>query len=1679
MAAHSQAGYHDPDLLKIHFASYERFLKRLPQLLTQQFPNTIRINQDDSLALEIKKVHIIEPDCPEMECLEHGWPYQYRVLLDLQVNRESHLGVFLGRLPALTSRGTLLYGNPPVYERVAILQLRLPRMVQLARRLQQKRSQLKQQEVSNEIIQQQLEKLYSQSRLIHHSLQKKKKVKEIPTLQELLRRDASLSLSNYRVVTLGDLLEQAVRRTLQHLGRTFRRLPLENSADAFLFAVLPAIFTAGVEQYLNNSGLVQWLDKTNPLAEVSHKRKITFCGLHGIRNLEGDHEIPERQIHPSHYRCICPVETPESEKVGLNLHLAASASVDFKGAKLTAGDLSLGVSAALIPFIAHNDPNRALMGAKNMKQALPLLKPDIPLIQTGWESRVGCESRCCLIAEKDGEVLEYHEDKDGAARELTVRYKGKNQSITYCLTKVPGVFPGIGSFYRPPVSKVIRSPFTGQVEEIRDNQLILKVSFLNSTFTKEIMIPKEFFITVKPKQEVCAGQVIGFRKNFSKGDILLDGSATIEGMLALGVNLLVAYMPWYGYNFEDALVISDRLVKEDVLTSLHLVQDEDRHYTVEPRRVRLGDKLCNRHGHKGVIARIEPEENMPVVYGQDGQPLTDSQGRPLRVDLLINPHSVISRMNLGQLYETHWSWIAWNRKEPLVVRPFSRDFSWENFKAEIQKPGLATNNMLREGKANVRWQDPFTKEQKETRVVIGWQYWMKVNHLAEEKFHVRATGPRTLITKQPPKGKQNDGGQRVGEMEVWALQALRAQHILYEMLTVKSDAVASASAQSMPEALRALLYYLRGLGIDLRIYVSDGQRGEKPFPIEKVDKAFDPTSVVRVEACWATNDQVERWSKGEVITPDLQALWYSCKNCDHKDWSWKFAKKQRGPRRCPKCNKRKIDVSLRLHPQGLLSEAIFGEERSPERRVQMGHINLRKAVPHPLAPERQIRLIPVIPPDYRPWKEQREGLNHWYQRILLCDRMVRAVFKQNNKTKQQQQREFWKRELIRAVAGLYGVRVSFKGKLQFRKDHNSRHMNLRRLLKGKAGLIRGHILGKRVDFSGRAVIVPDPQLPFGCCRLPRKAVEEFYKALVGPLDTLQSNAQAGTLMNWCKDLPILLNRAPTLHRYNFLAFTLQPKNPFWDEACLAVHPLICGMYNADFDGDTMAFHLPLSEQACQEAYTRLHPRHHLFSVAHGGQLLHLAQDIVSGIYLLTTTNEGRSQLENMLGLTPLGTSLDKRTLQETVERFLRGKFHNPHELERALQQLDEMMRVAFQKATEHGLSFSIGDLQELCVDHNIRKQEASAICNQLEKNKEEWSHELRKTLGDQITKDILVRHPDNPVAILVGSGARGEAEQLARLCGAVIGIPRNFKNSPFSNYVEGLTKREYFEAAREARPDMVRKKVGPALGGDLTRKLVHAAYPLRIVTEKCEDTQGLSMPCTLFPSLRGRVSAQEISGIVKAGQTLDDEKLKQLSSATENLQIFSPLTCQAQDGICQRCYGLDPATGCWAELGAPVGLLAAQSIGERATQDFMKAFHGIRSEVLQHIEQAKAFFEWGKIPQLNLKDKEQAPTRILQWLFAVYASKVDPRHFEVILRQMKNGDKFIGVVQSVTDRWRESFLSTMAFQAVIKHVIKAVNSSLKDLCTFDPAPLFFGLGEPLREKPHPQKEGENVGIPTG
>lgn len=1670
----------DHDLLAAQFVSYDQFLERLPSLIQRLFPSELKIGER-SLALKTHDIRVLPPERPEAECLERGMPYRHRILMDLEIEERKPRTALLGRIPALTSRGTLLYGSFPgvdanssrLYERVPILQLRVLPEIAIARALKRQRERL---ETEGRVYSNKEghpeefpERLHDEWKRLAKAYRKRRRM-ELASLEELLELDSSPDLGNYEVLAIGDHLERAVVSALRRITGALNALEFDEEIETFFLPALPDLFAELVERALNRTKLIQFLDKTNPLAEVAHKRKVTFCGSGGLRNLEGDEkQIPERAIDPSHAGRLCPVETPESERVGLNLHLAADASVDFERRRLEAGNLGLGVSAALIPFIGHNDPNRALMAAKNMKQALPLQHPDRPLIQTGWETRVAQASNLCLYAAKDGEIKDCH------AGQLIIRYDDEDEERVYSLIRTGGVVPGIGSFYRLPAARTIRAPWPGRVADVRPGKkVVLRGDWGGARFEEGIPVSKEDLIIVREDESVEAGQEIAVQRRFRRGEVLADASATVDGSLVLGANLLVAYMPWYGYNFEDALVISERLAREDVLTSLHLsvVPAEENApgdqgdgktlgTCLTSRRVEVGDKLCNRHGHKGVIARIESDESMPVLLSSDGQLLTDERGDPLRVDLLVNPHSVISRMNLGQLYETHWSWAAWKRGESLTIPPFDRGYDLDRLQEELSQDGLH----LTDGKTKVRWKDLFTGEKKEATVVTGWQYWLKVNHLAQDKLHYRTDkGPRTLLTRQPSKGKRRKGGQRIGEMEVWALQALQADRNLDEILTVKSDALPSEGSghSPFPEALRAFIFHLRGLGIDVQLYVKD-EEGERPFPVETLEEPFDPRQIVRVEARWADESQIKRWSKGEVTSPDYLSLWLRCEDCGHGDWrsrKLRTSAGKPGPRRCPKCQSARIEQRLRWHPEGLFSEKCFGEQKAnnPARRLRMGHITLYEPIPHPLSPERQFQVLPVIPPAYRPLLEHGEGLNRWYRNILITNSLWEGS--------QEEDKQICRRRVIKEIAGLYGKRVK-KGSptsitdpesnegIAFKND-NGDHDNLRRRLNGKTGLVRGALLGKRVDFSGRAVIVPDPQLPFGRCRLPRDAAEGFCTRFVGLLSSLSEKEQVSKLRGWWQDRPLLLNRAPTLHRYNFLASVPHRERPFWDASVLAIHPLICGMYNADFDGDAMAFHLPLDEKALAEARARLTPERHLFSIAHGGSLLHLSQDIVSGTYLMTRSGEGQSRFAELLGLDladrSVNTPLDKEALREMVDGFLEMHLDDPDGLAEALQRLDQLMREAFREATKHGLSFSIHDLEGLRLERSERRKIAKKIKEEHDKekhDKDKWNQKLRERIGTRL-KEGLEAQQDNPAAILVSSGARGNQEQLARLCGAVIGLPENFVESPLSSYVDGLEEREYFEAAREARPDIVRKKVGPARGGDLTRKLIYGCYPVRIVEDQCADTEGFPFSKELAHRLEGRHLSKAVGSITQKGNVITQELIPRLTDAdTDRVSVFSPITCRAKEGVCQRCYGKDPSTGREPEMGLPVGLIAAQSIGERATQDFMKAFHGVRLQTLEEIEAAKAFFEWGKLP-------EDEAAEVLRWLcHDVYSGKVDPRHFEVVLGQMDILTQPIGMVEATKRRLHTGFLGVVAFQAVTAHMVKAAEDLLADDLDMEPASLFL------------------------
>ncbi len=755
---------------------------------------------------------------------------------------------------------------------------------------------------------------------------------EVPTHPELL--DEKDHLANKRVRLPGELAENALRTGLVRMARIARdklsKYALEEK-DTIRRLISTRTVQGSINQLFYTGRFSQFLEQTNPLTELTHKRRLNALGG-GLTKRRAKIEV--RDVHSSHYARICPIETPEGQNIGLITSLACYASVNEYGflvspyrkvvkgkvtdqidylmaddeehlliAPATAAVASngrllgervevrtgredvrlvppaqvnyigvspralVGISAALIPFLEHDDSNRALMGANMQRQAVPLLRPEAPLVGTGLERQAAMDSGMLLLAEEDGTVAEVDADH------IVVK-KGKKRRV----------YPLV-SFERSNQDTILHQrPVVSEGDEV------------------------------------------------TEGDLLADGPSSDLGELALGRNLLVAIMPFEGYNYEDAIVVSDRLVRENLLDSIHIEEfevkaeetklgpeeitsdipniskedlknlDEDgivREGTVvrtgdilvgkitprgesEPtpeekifrsifgeraRNVRntslrmrpvsgtakvikvkkfsrdngdeldagvnelvkvfvaqrkvlsIGDKLAGRHGNKGVISTVRSMAEMPFL--PDGTP----------VDVVLNPMGVPSRMNLGQIFEANLGWLAHLRHEVVASPIFDgahEDEILEALRKEREKVGLADGDD-HDGKVTLR--DGRTGEAFARPITVGYMLILKLEHIADEKIHARSTGPYALITQQPLGGKAQFGGQRLGEMEVWALEAYGASALLQEMLTLKSDdtrgriqlykAILKGEEfpkPGLPESFKVLLRELRSLGLYPRVY---------------------------------------------------------------------------------------------------------------------------------------------------------------------------------------------------------------------------------------------------------------------------------------------------------------------------------------------------------------------------------------------------------------------------------------------------------------------------------------------------------------------------------------------------------------------------------------------------------------------------------------------------------------------------------------------------------------------------------------------------------------------------------------------------------------------------------------------------------------------------------------------
>ena len=786
-----------------------------------------------------------------------------------------------------------------------------------------------------------------------------------------VRLDDIDHFGNRRIRTVGELVQNQVRVGLSRLERVVRERMTTQEPEAItpqsLINIRP--IQASLKEFFGTSQLSQFMDQPNPIAALTHRRRLSALGPGGLSRERAGFEV--RDVHPSHYGRMCPIETPEGPNIGLigtlatygrvnrfgfietpywkvengvvktnkAVYLTASQEDEYTIAQANAplnddgtfknkrvlsrqngGQVSFvsdkeieymdvspkqicSVTTALIPFLEHDDANRALMGSNMQRQAVPLVTTEAPYVGTGMEENVARDSGEALISPISGEVMSVTGD------EIVVKEQETNKKHTF------------------EVRKFKRS---NQATSVNQKPLI-KVG-----------------LKVKP------------------GDVLADGPSTQGGELALGKNLLVAYMPWDGYNFEDSIVISERLVKEDVLTSVHIAEHEIeardtklgeeeitrdipnvaeevlmdldemgivrigaevtpgdylvgkvtpkgeteltpeerllraifgekarevrdtslrvphgergkvidvqilrrddgadlppgvnqkvRVYVAIQRKIQVGDKLSGRHGNKGVISKINPVEDMPFL--EDGTP----------VDILLSPLGVPSRMNLGQILETHLGWAA--------------NEGWQDFKGKSKasdgaKPGTlvstpvfdgADENEIHEilrnvnpnrdgkllvdenGKADLY--DGRTGEKFDSKITVGYTYILKLIHLVDEKIHARSTGPYSMITQQPLGGKAQFGGQRFGEMEVWALEAYGASYALQELLTIKSDDTVgrvkvyesivkgdNIPEPGIPESFKVLLKEMQSLCLNVEILSAGEEISMKDISDEYVKTA--------------------------------------------------------------------------------------------------------------------------------------------------------------------------------------------------------------------------------------------------------------------------------------------------------------------------------------------------------------------------------------------------------------------------------------------------------------------------------------------------------------------------------------------------------------------------------------------------------------------------------------------------------------------------------------------------------------------------------------------------------------------------------------------------------------------------------------------------------------------------
>jgi hypothetical protein len=1288
------------------------------------------------------------------------------------------------------------------------------------------------------------------------------------------------------VVLIGDVLQcewvpvlaRALTLAARVLGQMSAPTQTGDLARVWVRGTLTNVLEVATKQVFRE--YARPFDTDHPIARLSARRTATFL-LPGGVHPESAGNLSLRDVDGTGDRGrLCPIESPQGQPIGLTLHLARGATVDPTTRRLTPPDPTrgadlLGHAASLIPFICHNDGSRALMAANMLKQTLRPAVPDEPLVQTGWERELVDRKLVPDDWQKNGVLavgvnlraaylpwgLDTYEDGIVVSRSAATRLEAVGEE-TYWLDEVVAWQEPTAD--RPAGYRTVRIDTGWSPSEWPPGRQVS---------VGDVLIPARMWFAAD--------------EGGKKGTYIAPLTGPAEGEPA---DAAVRFDP--GGNYAGEVVkVFDSNAEPDLF---RLPPGVRRRVGVRVGwRVPLevGDKLAGRHGNKGVVTNIVDDEQMPYTRAADGSPQL--------AEILLNPLGVLGRKNVGQLYETALGKAAQKVGRPVVVPPFPEE---DGPPANAPDAGRWTPDRLASALRGAGFPDDGKEKMYLSRdgreapldqpVLVGPQYILRLHQLAGEKVAARSTGTYTPLDQQPPAGRRSDGGQRVGEMEAWALAGYQAWAVLDELFTRHSDDPVRRNHDNTdpaparrPRGLVNLLFVLRSLGFNPRLLAPGDDDVTEPFLSSVAGAAFSEFRM-------------------GFATPEVSSGWFA------------------GP----------VTETKRL-----IDEDLFGKP-TEEFNDRMGYIELAAPVPHPLAAERErtrlrkglarasnaesgrprlpldwrvalaeefdksrqnllLRRLPVPPARFRmepldPTSRKPDafpsGLNRLYADVLVANRRLAAVPTD--------------RRLHQVLAKR--VAAVFLGG----RDRGGRYIpGLLEQLAGKGGLFRGRLAGKRVDYSGRAVIVGDRTLELDETRLPAVVWDKLF-----------GTDATGTRV-------VLLNRQPSLHRYSVQAFRAS-RSPDPSETVIRISPFVCQGFNADFDGDTMAVYAPRSDRAVRDSEL-LQPSRLLWSQASGQLVLGTGGDIaVAAGYLSYAPGvesddpvppaedlERRDWFTRTQLATGVTTTVGRRRLAavfadlrtdptESIpvpNRHLdRGRWT---ELVAAVARLGQAAIVSFVRR--------VSDLFAAVLDRSG----------------------LSVSIADVRSDPEPAADGPPPFLWLARmAGAKGDASPVrnaaARKLRRPTGEPVGKDGVVDTTLLEGHTPADFLLTMHDARAGLIDKGLNTAPAGALTRRLVYLAHRWRITRRDCGTTDGIPVPAERHA---------DVGAIQAGGRSVTDDG--------KELRVRSPFTCGDRDtsnGCCAVCYGPDPATAQPPAVGLPVGLLAAQAVGERGTQLTLKTFHG-------------------------------------------------------------------------------------------------------------------------------------------